>query len=215
MSFILDALKKSESERQRRGTPGIADVPHGSAKSSGKQWAWIIGILLSVNLAVLGGLMMRSDPNRQPVSPPAQESASTEQPQGAEAEPPSERFAEIVADAKSKQPEATVGPGDALHTESPLPSASTVQDNAAAGRATVVDGLPSFNELRANGTLQMADLHLDIHVYSSTPAERFVFINMSRYKEQATLAEGPEIREITPDGVILEHLGTRFLLPRE
>ena len=211
MSFILDALKKSESERQRKGTPGIADVPHSSARSSGKQWAWIIGILLSVNLAVLGGLMMRSDP----VPPPAQETASTEQPPGAEAEPPSERFAEIVADAKSKQPEATVGPGDALHTESPLPSPGTGQEDAATGRATVVDGLPSFNELRANGTLQMADLHLDIHVYSSAPSERFVFINMSRYKEQATLAEGPEIREITPDGVILEHLGTRFLLPRE
>jgi general secretion pathway protein B len=211
MSFILDALKKSESERQRKGTPGIADVPQGSAKSGGKQWAWIIGILLSVNLAVLGGLMMRSDPVPQPV----QEPASTEQPPGAEAELPSERFAEIVADAKTKQPGATVGPGDALHTESPLPSAGTTPENAAAGRAIVVDGLPSFNELRANGTLQMADLHLDIHVYSSTPSERFVFINMSRYKEQATLAEGPEIREITPDGVILEHLGTRFLLPRE
>jgi hypothetical protein len=38
---------------------------------------------------------------------------------------------------------------------------------------------------------------------------------MSRYKENATLVEGPEIREITPDGVILEHIGTRFLLPRE
>ena len=210
MSFILDELKKSESERQRKGTPGIADVPHSSARSSGKQWAWITGILLSVNLAVLGVLMMRSDP-----VPPAQESASTEQPPGAEAEPPSERFAEIVADAKSKQPEATVGLGDALHTESPLPSPGAGQENAGTGRATVVDGLPSFNELRANGTLQMADLHLDIHVYSSTPSERFVFINMSRYKEQATLAEGPEILEITPDGVVLEHLGTRFLLPRE
>ena len=188
-----------------------ADVPQGTARSGGTRWAWIIGILLIVNLAVLGGLMLRSDP----VPQPAQESSSPEQPAEPEAEPPNERFAEIVADAKSKQPEATVGPGEALHTESPLPSAGTGQENAAAGRATVVDGLPSFNELRANGMLQLADLHLDIHVYSTTPSKRFVFINMSRYKEQATLAEGPVIREITPDGVILEHLGTRFLLPRE
>lgn len=42
-----------------------------------------------------------------------------------------------------------------------------------------------------------------------------MFINMSRYGEQATLAEGPKVREITPEGVILEHMGTRFLLPRE
>jgi general secretion pathway protein B len=211
MSFILDALKKSESERQRKGTPGIADVPQSAARSGGTRWAWIIGVLLAINLAVLGGLMLRSDPVPQPV----QESPSTEQPPGPDVEPPGERFEEIVADVKSKQPVSTVEPGDALHTESPLQSADTGPANAAAGRATVVDGLPSFNELRANGTLQLADLHLDIHVYSTTPSKRFVFINMSRYKEQATLAEGPEIQEITPEGVILEHLGTRFLLPRE
>jgi general secretion pathway protein B len=211
MSFILDALKKSESERQRKGTPGIADVPQSAAKSGGTRWVWIIGILLAVNLAVLAGLMLRSDP----VPQTAQELPSTEQPPGPGVEPPGERFAEIVADVKSQQPAATVESGDALHTESPLPSSDSGQANAAASRATVVDGLPSFNELRANGTLQLADLHLDIHVYSTAPSERFVFINMSRYKEQATLAEGPHVLEITPDGVILEHLGTRFLLPRE
>jgi general secretion pathway protein B len=211
MSFILDALKKSEAERQRKGTPGIADVPQSATRSGSSRWAWIIGILLTVNLAVLGGLMLRSDP----VPPLAQEPTSTDQPPRPEAAQPSERFAEIVADVKSRQPVSTVQSGEAVHTETPLPSADTVRANAAATRATVVDGLPSLNDLRANGTLQLADLHLDIHVYSTTPSDRFVFINMSRYKENATLAEGPEIREITPDGVILEHLGTRFLLPRE
>jgi hypothetical protein len=38
---------------------------------------------------------------------------------------------------------------------------------------------------------------------------------MSKYKEGGTLDEGPVVREITPDGVILEYLGTGFLLPRE
>jgi hypothetical protein len=38
---------------------------------------------------------------------------------------------------------------------------------------------------------------------------------MSKYKERATLDEGPVVREITPDGVVLEHLGMKFLLPRE
>ncbi len=103
----------------------------------------------------------------------------------------------------------------ALPTESQPQTTDTGSQDTGEIKATIVDGLPSFNELRANGTLQLADLHLDIHVYSTTPSERFVFINMSRYEEQATLAEGPDVREITPDGVILEHLGTRFLLPRE
>ena len=40
-------------------------------------------------------------------------------------------------------------------------------------------------ELRANGVLQLPDLHLDIHVYSEKPVDRFVFINMNKYREPA------------------------------
>jgi general secretion pathway protein B len=80
---------------------------------------------------------------------------------------------------------------------------------------TVSQGLPSFNELRVRGVFQLPDMHLDIHVYSGQPADRFVFVNMSKYKENATLAEGPVLREITPEGIVLEYQGNRFLLPRE
>jgi general secretion pathway protein B len=72
-----------------------------------------------------------------------------------------------------------------------------------------------MNELRADGTLQLPDLHLDIHVYSETPADRFVFINMGKYKEGDSLSEGPVVSEIRTDGVVLEHSGTRFLMPRQ
>jgi general secretion pathway protein B len=212
MSFILDALKKSESERQRKGTPGIADVPQAAPRSGGARWAWIIGVLLTVNLAVLGGLMLRSKPVQAPLS-----DLSTPQLPAAIAPAPTiEKFSEIVAEVKGRQPDSPVESGAALHDEAPLVPANAGQvANAIGSRASVVDGLATFNELQANGSLQLPDLHLDIHVYSTTPSERFVFINMSRYKENATLTEGPGIQEITPDGVILEYLGTRFLLPRE
>ena len=61
----------------------------------------------------------------------------------------------------------------------------------------------------------MPDLNIDIHVYSEKPADRFVFINMNQYRENATLTEGPLLREITTEGVILEFVGATFLLPRE
>ena len=63
--------------------------------------------------------------------------------------------------------------------------------------------------------MQLPELHLDIHVYSGEPSERFVFVNMVKYKERGKLAEGPTITEIVPEGVVLDYLGTRFLLPRE
>ena len=70
-------------------------------------------------------------------------------------------------------------------------------------------------ELQISGELQLPELHLDIHVYSQAPDERFVFINMSKYREQSRLADGPLVKEIRTDGVVLEHRGHSFLLPRE
>ena len=75
--------------------------------------------------------------------------------------------------------------------------------------------VPTIDELRLAGELQVSELHLDIHVYSDDPAERFVFINMEKHREQSRLDEGPVVSEITPDGVVLEHQGRQFLLPRE
>ena len=39
-------------------------------------------------------------------------------------------------------------------------------------------------------------LHIDIHVFSANPAERFVFINNRKYVEGATLTEGPVLERI-------------------
>ncbi|MCP5093694.1 MAG: general secretion pathway protein GspB [Gammaproteobacteria bacterium] len=75
--------------------------------------------------------------------------------------------------------------------------------------------MPTIHEVRANGTVVLPDLHLDIHVFSDIPKDRFVFINMSKHREDSRLAEGPMVEEITPEGVVLEYSGTSFLLPRE
>jgi general secretion pathway protein B len=64
MSFILDALKKSESERQRKGGPALFEVKVAPPRSRFGLWAFGLGALLLVNLAVVGWLLMRS-PARQ------------------------------------------------------------------------------------------------------------------------------------------------------
>ena len=58
-------------------------------------------------------------------------------------------------------------------------------------------------------------MRLDIHVYSNTPTERFVFINMRKYAEGQVIAEGATLERVTPDGAVLSYQGTRFLLPRQ
>ena len=81
--------------------------------------------------------------------------------------------------------------------------------------ASSTESYLSINDLRASGSFNVPDMHIDLHVYSNEPAERFVFINMNQYRENATTEEGPRVREITTEGVILEYQGSTFLLPRE
>ena len=64
--------------------------------------------------------------------------------------------------------------------------------------------LPTISEIDLTGSQALPDLHLDVHVYATKPAERFVYINMRKYQEGATLAEGPVLERIRRDGVVLE-----------
>ena len=75
--------------------------------------------------------------------------------------------------------------------------------------------LPSINEIDLAGQPALAGMHLDVHVYATKPSERFVYINMRKYREGDTLAEGPVLERIRRDGVVLSYQGLRFLLPRQ
>ncbi|MBT8079424.1 MAG: general secretion pathway protein GspB [Gammaproteobacteria bacterium] len=224
MSFILDALKKSEADRQRQSTPGIADVAEARDRNSSPRWLWIVMGLLAVNLVVLAVLLMR--PAREPVSPeisvpppatsrPAQTAGPMAATEPATREAPSS-FSELVSEAKQRSPAA------ASEEPDPVPEAPPVAEPAArqpaaqsSAPSTLTQAYPTLNELRASGSVQLPDLHLDIHVYAERASERFVFINMNKYSEYATLTEGPTVSEIVPEGVILDYRGTEFLLPRQ
>jgi general secretion pathway protein B len=61
MSFILDALKKSESERQRQSGPGVFQPRIASPRARFPVWAIALGLLLGVNLLILIWVMTRPD----------------------------------------------------------------------------------------------------------------------------------------------------------
>ena len=216
MSFILDALKKSETERQQQGPSDFANVPASSDSPRAPRWLWILAALLGINLLVLLGVLLRDD------APDAGPTAAQEVSRRAEsAAGPS--FSERIEQARARESTARTEAATRPDTGTERSSAGNEQQAPAPAPRPAprpqpeftLAALPTADELRANGTIQMADLHLDIHVYSEKPADRFVFINMVRHRENSRLAEGPVVQEITPEGVILDYQGTRFLLPRE
>jgi len=97
MSFILDALRKSEHERQRQTGPALAEVPVAAPRPRTNVWAPVAIALLLVNL-VVGGVWMLRKSAREPAVPPPPAAAI-----GAETQSP----------AVAAQPEADASPATA------------------------------------------------------------------------------------------------------
>src|SRR5262249_43764794 len=59
MSFILDALKKSESDRQRQSGPALFEVKVAPPRRGLPLWAIALGVLLAVNAVIVAWMMLR------------------------------------------------------------------------------------------------------------------------------------------------------------
>lgn len=212
MSFILDALKKSEAERKRQDAPGIANIPAPTESSSGSKWIWIIAALLTINVVVLTGVVLKPSGETTPESAAATRSPAMEAAPDLATPGPA---AALPASEPEPAPARAIDPGPTQTPSTDAAPAATAQAANPRPAPAEPSDLPTLDELRTAGRLQLPDLHVDIHVYSAQPADRFVFVNMTKYRENSKLAEGPVVTRITPDGVEMDYLGTAFLLPRE
>jgi len=210
MSFILDALKKSEADRQQQSVAEFSAVPTSPRRQSIPRWLWFVGLLLAINLVVLISLLLRPEAGApQQLVPPA---ASTTAPPAA-SDQPQPSFAEQVATARESPPEQQIAVVEARESSQNLIKPVLISQNPSA--VAERDLYPTLQEVRVRGSIDLPDLHLDIHVFSPDPDDRFVFVNMTKLREGSTLAEGPVVAEITPGGVVLRYEGQVFLLPRE
>ncbi len=205
MSFILDALRKSENERQQQGTAEFAGVPTTSTKPSTPRWLWLIGALLLINLAALVGLLTR--PEIEPVTATADVPAEISEP-AAEA-----TFEDRIAAAQQELPSQPDPQPVETMEQAPAVMPEVISNNPAAIDTSNV--YPTIHEVIAQGAVSLPELHIDIHVFSEAAEERFVFINMNKYREGEILDEGPAVVEILPDGAVLRHSGITFVLPRD
>lgn len=271
MSFILDALKKSENERQRTTGPSLAEVRVVRRNAERPWWVVAVAALLVVNLGVLLVVLLRNGDvkpaqpaqaapapvqsapppqaapqqnyNAQPAPAPQYQYQQQQYPQQQSYQQtvPTDPSVRSLADEASGYGEgypddpsnshlssaATVPAGPPMVRQiqapsvAPLPSGAVFEaqqaaNAPAAGQGALVgnETLPTLEDLTLKGT-NLPDLHLDIHVNSQKPSERFVFVNMKKYLEGEVLREGPTVERITSEGVILNQRGLRFLLPRQ
>lgn len=236
MSFILDALKKSEAERQRQAGPALLEMRVVRPQRRIPPWLLIVGAAVIVlNLGGMLWLFLRP-------SPPATGTAAMARPQAttAGAVAATGGAAGLAASGNANGPpqlapgERLIGPGGTSSGLNEVPrlagedaGAANAAGAASAGTGTDPDvnpadyvqagpattrtrnaNLPSYGDV----SNQVPAMRLDLHVYDAEPARRYAFINMKKVREGETTGDGSRVLEITRDGVVLDYRSTEFLL---
>lgn len=135
-------------------------------------------------------------------TPPANSATASPVAASVSAPTPTAPIAPIANDAVPSAPlRAPKGPGT-IGAPPSAPAAST--QNA-----------QPYSELAFSVRKSLPELRLSMHVYTADPAQRFVILNDSRLGEGEKTTDDVFVREVRPDGVVLEFQSQRFFYPRD
>jgi len=222
MSFILDALKKSESDRQRHSGPALFEVKVAPPRSALPLWAVAVAALLVVNLAILMWMLWPHPAARSADSSTAATRLAAQGPQAAAASTPAPPPLSLTAPAASPAapalpptPAVASGAGDNPDDYAPAAEPAAAPSLSNRVRRATADGVPLYQDAAATAGASIPQLRLDLHVFAQRPQDRFVMINMHKLREGDSLPEGVHVDSITPEGAVLSYGGARFLLPRD
>jgi general secretion pathway protein B len=232
MSLILDALKKSEAERQRQSGPTLLEVRVSQPRRRYPAWVIAVGALLAVNMLLLVIFMLHRPASSQ--APLPQTGAAAMAPSAAAAAgapgapvaplapvaqaPVLDTSASLDGGSGALQPiprvpqrQASSEPSDSIgNPADDEPAVPPGRDGASSERDSAghYANLPNFSDLGGD----LPELRLDLHVYAERPRERYAMINMHRVREGDVLPEGPRVLAITREGVALDYRGQEFML---
>jgi len=218
MSYILDALRKSDQQRRRGATPTLLTLQPSAVVR--KRPAYLKYGLLAVVLigagVVIGWLrpwQTEQVPSRnsesvavKPIELKPIESTAR-QPAPAQSAIPAQPTPEWPAPAKPH----TDGPPPAANAPVPGRAAAPPErrvDIAAADAAgeTVI----AMEQLPLPIRQDLPKMIVTVHAYSGTPAKRLIGIGSRILREGDYVVPGMQLEEITPDGMILSYRGYRF-----
>lgn len=237
MSFILDALKKSEAERRQGEVPRLQNEPFSPAPRRRPIWPFLLVLALLLNGVVFGWWLLAREEKRATVAvsaggqnasaaPAALPAATKAEPaaapggSAAPALPPEPEVVTVVIEETPVRPAAPAArPAPARAAEKktqvrrtdPPPAAPTRSKVAAA--APAAKSFPPIAELPDNVRAGLPRLDLHLHFFTPEPERRLVRINGLNLREGGSSGDGLSVVEITQDGVKLSYGGNRFFLP--
>ncbi len=217
MSYILDALRKSEQQRQRTNAPTLLHAP--VLPATPKPVRLVSSLALAASLIGAGMLLGWLQPWRGDTHPVA---LHPDTPRSQPPSSPPPRVLPMPPKAASpvtpSQPPSAGGPATRAPEAAPPVIADAVAD--AEHRERVVASKPQSaapagqvmrqSELPSEVQQALPGIMIAFHQYSGAPAERRVMINNSVLREGELIAPGVMLEQITPDGVVIGFQGYRF-----
>jgi general secretion pathway protein B len=244
MSLILEALRRSEAERQLGRAPDVlAPMPVLRVSRRTRYWPWWTALALVLTVLALWE-MWRYAQQRRPatsavatLTPPAlvssQIAAHGEANAMSEARPAI--TASSVAAIPLKQSQPAMPHASTMNTTPANTVAASAEQAAMAAAARVAtppptiqapepiatetppantDALLSIADLSSAERAGLPALKVSMHVYAEQPGDRFMIVDGARVGEGARIGDRIVLMQIRRDGGVLDIGGRRVLLPK-
>lgn len=230
MSYILDALRKSDQQRQReRGVAPTLLTAQASVAAPRRPAFWPYGLLAAVLLGAgiaIGWLRPWQAAPPPLAPPPIAARAHISNPQ---APAPLRQMPEMAGMTAQElpAPDATpvLLPAARIEVKPPdIPAPASIGMTAtlasvpapiADKHANPVDAAQEpramlLTELPVSIQQEIPAIAIQLHAYSARPADRLVSINSMLLHEGESLTPELKLEQITPEGVILSYKGYRI-----
>lgn len=227
MSYILDALRKSETERRQGKVPDLGhqvQLIHRSKRKPVSPMAWL-ALALTINAAVLAVVFWPADNSASPTAEPQLAESLAPNPMAKQGtEPQTAGAPRSTVDAApiaasdalpatgSAEPERVVADTEPSNRERPtiiVPQVSSQPENSVLREPTPAGRVPHLVELPLSFQKSIPDLTFNSHIFASDPYASRVMIN-SNYLRQGDSFSGLQVERITQEGVVLSKNGQRF-----
>jgi general secretion pathway protein B len=240
MSYILDALRRADQQRQRHAAPTLLTLQPSAVMR--KRPAYLVYILLAAILIgagiVIGWLRPWQTPQAvrteavvvkpveatQPQSAPAQSAVAPQpnpnpEPVTQSAPQPAPAVSEAAPTAKPESRPETRMPAKAV-TGMPMRDANTTAGKTTASPSDRLAYTPA-GDAPEQPVIAMADLPpavrgeipamaISVHAWSSNPSASMISINYKLLHEGDQVAPGLMLEQITQEGAIFTYKGYRF-----
>ncbi|MBT8120482.1 MAG: general secretion pathway protein GspB [Gammaproteobacteria bacterium] len=234
MSYILDALKKSEQERGHGNVPDVQTVHSSSLNYRDDKkavWPYILIVAVLLNLLAIGYFIINQAGPTETTQSIAESTDTTKattgntaitvkQEQHTPPAPMADDSIQLQASGVSSVSTTTTAGKNvnaAAQEKEPMTrETATVSETVTtkpAPQAAATDNseaIIDFYELPDSIKQQIPTIIISAHVYSSNPLQRSIVINNNFMEEGEYVLDDLVLHEITQDGAVFNYRGTLF-----